>query len=316
MPAAAAPPPLVAFAGDAAGTYDLYVVRLDGSGLRRITDGPAADTSPSWSPDGTRIVFWSTLAGTSQLTVVDQDGRNRRELPVNTQPDGPHHVFPPAWSPDGRWLLFESNRDAPPAESRSDLYAIRPDGTGLRRVTADGVLTAAPSWSPDGRRILYSQQFGDPSSPFPDLYARAFAGGPVERLTSDAFHDWHARWSPDGRSLAWTSNRDPAGDRAAPFRVHVRGRSGDVRLVTPTASPATAESPAWTPDGRSLVYVLDPDGPLTVSVGYFGGTDLRVVPGGPMPGRLRVVGIDGRGDRALTAGDSNAITPAVQPRRR
>lgn len=312
VPAAAAPAaPLVAFASDAAGTYDLYVVRLDGSGLRRVTEGPEADTAPSWSPDGRRLVFWSHLAGTSRLTVVDVDGRNRRELPVATQPDGPHRVFPPAWSPDGRWVLFESNRDAPPAAAQTDLYVVRPDGGDLRRLTSDAVLTAAPSWSRDGRSILYSQQFGDPSSPFPDLYSRGLAGGPVRRLTSDAFHDWHARWSPDGRSLAWTSNRNPAGERGAPFRVHVRTGSGAIRLVTPTTGAATAESPAWTPDGRSIVYVLDPDGPTGASAGYFGGTDLRVVPGGPLPGRLRVVGADGRGDRAVTTGSANEVTPAV-----
>lgn len=314
-PVHAASPALVAFASDASGTYDLYVVRLDGSGLRRLTDGPQTDTSPAWSPDGRRLVFWSHLAGTSQLSVVDVDGRNRRELAVNTQPDTLHRVFPPAWSPDGRWIVFESNRDAPPGATQTDLYVVRPDGTGLRRITADRVLTAAPSWSPDGRKVVYSQQFGTDSQ-FPEIFERpaADSGARARRLTSDVFHDWDATWSPDGRSLAWMSNRTASGAAGTAFRIHVRTGSGRIRLVTPTTGNATAQSPSWTPDGASLVFSKDPDGPMSVSVGYFGGTDVRVVPGGPAPARLHVIAVDGRHERPLTQATSNAITPAVQPR--
>ena len=309
--AAAAPAPLVAFACDTSGSYDLFVMRLDGSGLTQVTDGPRADTGPAWSPDGTRVAFWSTLLGRSELTVVDLASGVRRTLPVDVQVDGPHRLFPPDWSPDGRWVVFESNRDGSPTEARTDLYLIRPDGSDLRRLTADDALTAAPSWTPDGRKVLFSRQFGGADgTSFPELFVRTADGRSEERLTSDEWHDWDATVAPAGGSIAFTSNRGgPAGGTT--FRIHLRHPRGAIRPITAGAERSAAFSPSWTPDGRSIVYAYDPDGSLEPSVGYFGGADLRIVPPGPAPSRIHVARVDGSADRALTDGSASCVTPDV-----
>lgn len=301
------PSPYVAFASNEAGTFDLYLVRLDGSGRRRVTDGPAEETSPSWSPDGRRLAFWSKTGGTTDLAVLDLRTGAVRLLGVSDRPDGAHHLFAPSWSPRGDWIVFESNRGTTPGvEAYTELYLVRPDGTGLRRLTSDRVLDAAPSWHPDGRSFVFSQQGG--AHRFPELY-RQWLDGRRARLTSDAAHDWEGRWSPDGRWLAFTSTRTTGS-----FGIHVRRPDGRVLALAGPAAPATAMSASWAPDGRALVYSFDPDGGTDPSVGYFGGTDLRVLLPGPRPSELRVVGVADRRDRVLLTSSGSLVTPSVAPR--
>jgi TolB protein len=302
---AARPSPYVAFASNEAGSFDLYLVRLDGTGARRLTDGPADETSPAWSPDGRRLAFWSRTAGTSDLAVLDLGSGGVHLLHVATGPDNLHHVFAPSWSPRGDRILFESNRAG---DGSSELYVVRPDGSGLARLTHDGVLDAAPSWHPDGRSFVFSQQGGAGATRFPELFRQWLDGRRVQ-LTRDQAHDWEGRWSPDGRSLAFTSNR-----AGGTFGIHLRRADGRVSAVVAPAAPATGMSASWTPDGRSLVYAYDPDGGTDPSVGYFGGTDVRVIAPGLLPSELHVVSTVDRRDRVLRRSAwASLVTPAVAP---
>lgn len=117
--------------------FDLYTVRPDGSELEQLTDDEVAEHEPSWSPDGTRIVFAMGASYFQDVFVMSADGSDIRRLT-----DWEGLDFLPVWSPDGRWIAFVSDRDATPAEQEANrsgevlytglsLYMMRTDGSDI-----------------------------------------------------------------------------------------------------------------------------------------------------------------------------------------
>ena len=77
----------IAFASDRDGNYEIYVMDTDGRNQRRLTENPAHDLQPSWSPDGEHIAFVSDRDGNQEIYVMDADGKNQRRLTRNGSPD-------------------------------------------------------------------------------------------------------------------------------------------------------------------------------------------------------------------------------------
>lgn len=120
-----------------------------GGMLRRLTHSVTTDTSPAWSPDGTRIAFVSDRTGNGDIYIVDIDGGNLQQVTSNPGPD----AFP-AWSPDGTELLFTSNRN-----KVVDLYAVHLESGEERQITDDARSEGWAAWSPNGRTIVFSGEF-------------------------------------------------------------------------------------------------------------------------------------------------------------
>lgn len=138
---------------------DIYSMAADGSDIRRHTDCQAVCTYPAPSPDGRSVAHRKTL-GSAGLSWAQQSSPRNSEVFV-TALDGsgstnlsnsPAYDGWPTWSPDGRWLVFASNRDQLP--NVGQIYAIRPDGSGLKRLT-EGLSKAQPTLSSDGKQLYF-----------------------------------------------------------------------------------------------------------------------------------------------------------------
>jgi hypothetical protein len=122
-------------------TYDateLFLLNVESGELRRLTFNTYRDDSPSFAPDGERLVFTSAQDGYNRLHILHIPTGERYRL--TDQAFG----YVPAWSPDGRWIAFASNHE----DHDQEIYIIQADGTGLRRVTVNEADDEHPVWIP------------------------------------------------------------------------------------------------------------------------------------------------------------------------
>lgn len=125
-------------------TDDQYMMNFDRTNLRKIVASKADYREPSWSPDGSKIVFVGD-SPSPDLFVIDLQNGTLMSLTNNDFPEA--H---PVWSPDGSKIVFASRR-----EFDWDIYVINIDGTGLTQLTKNYRDDIEPSWSPDGLSIAY-----------------------------------------------------------------------------------------------------------------------------------------------------------------
>lgn len=219
---------LIVFTRQLAPKYTLlYVVRPDGTGLRRLPSAPdTIDSDPAWTPDGKRIVFVSVRSGLPDgLYVRGLTGPSARRLTLWPQPAG---AFSPAVSRDGKLVAF--TRAALDRSSEPELWQVNLDGSKLRRLTYTKGREASPDFDPTAqRRVIYYERDGR-------IYALGFRK-PVARGTQPAR-------TPG--LLAFVRNGG----------VYVTNGGTPVRI-------ATGSTPAWSPDGSRLVYA-GADGLYTV----------------------------------------------------
>jgi TolB protein len=248
--AAAPRPGELAFVRGEGSATEIYVVRADGSRLRRLTKNGFSDFAPIWSPDGRRILFVSNRDGDDELYVMDANGANVRQLTRNRRQD-----LTPQWSPDGTLIAFASDRNRP---GQPEIWVMRADGGGARRLVATvdhptwQDLQYSPAWSPDGRRLIFSMTAADSN---PELYGVAVDGSGLTRLTRTAggseVHgdDTMPDWSADGKAIVFVSNRER--------------RSSDLWTMRPDGSgqrplmrrPRTDDwNPRLSSDGRTLAF--------------------------------------------------------------
>jgi TolB protein len=134
----------IAFSSDRAGRPMIFIMGIDGSGVRRITFAGKYNASPSWSPDGKTLAFAGFDKDHFDIFTIGADGTGLKRLTDARKASGkPSDNESPSWSPDGRNILFNSNRTG-----HQQLYIISPDGTNERRVTQDNTNWEKPKWSP------------------------------------------------------------------------------------------------------------------------------------------------------------------------
>jgi Tol biopolymer transport system component len=253
--APAAEPHLV-FQSNHEGSFQIYTMNSDGTGLRRLTDGPAVNVRPVWSPDGRRIAFASNRAGAFDVWVMDADGGNPRNLTSHPATD----AFP-FWSPDGRHIAFQSNRYG----NSLEIVVMSSDGADVRQLTEHMEWNVQPRWSPDGRRIAFVSTRGG----WGQIFLMNANGSGQRALTVEGVNQLPS-WSPDGQYMAVQAMRamDMRGDTSIAQIYVMRADGADQTNIS--RSGVNDTWPAWSRTGqvyfvsirtgRRELWVMNSDG--------------------------------------------------------
>ena len=191
------------FDSDRTGVFQVYTMHADGSDIDKITHMRGFTGQPSWSPDGSRIVFAHSPTGNPPFNVytMGADGG-----PIHRVTHSAVDEEVPKYSPDGRWIVFSTF----PQTGAPALYLVRADGSHRHRLTPPRLHAFDGDWSPDGRRIVAATNADLPDSQVFTIRRdgtdiRLITGGPTGQ------NDVYATYSPDGRKIAFARGLPPGG---------------------------------------------------------------------------------------------------------
>jgi dipeptidyl aminopeptidase/acylaminoacyl peptidase len=229
------------------GRNDLWLVNVDGTGLRRLTTHPAGDTEPRWSPDGKTIWFISSRSDSSQVWKISPDGGEAEQVTRE-----PLDVSALVISPDGTRIAFamEVFPGTDPAETkkRLDEQAAK-KATG--RIYERLFIRHWDTWK-DGRRS--------------HVFVMSVTGGPAIDVMKDMDADSPSKpfggaeeitFTPDGKSVVFTA-RDAGREEAwsTDLNLFLAPADGSARPRPLTAANrATDTHPVFSPDGKTLAYL-------------------------------------------------------------
>lgn len=211
---------------------DIFMMNSDGTNQTNITNNGANNSSPNYSPDGSKIIFSTNRDGNNEIYRMNADGSNPMRLTNNAASD-----TSPYYSPDGAFIIFVSDRDG-----NNEIYKMNADGSNPVRLTNDPANNFSPAISPNGQKIIFVT---DPGGLNPrNLFTINADGTNLQPLPVGGFYN-RPSYSPDGAKIVfvygndvttqtiWTANVDGTNRTQAAF-----GRS----------------SPAYSPDGTKVVH--------------------------------------------------------------
>ena len=213
---------------------EIYFVRADGSGQRRVTRNAYVDSLGGWAPDATKMLVHRTVlppdVGNNALIVMNADGTHERRLLLDREDPSDDDFGAAEWTPDSKRVVVEINYEIYSVNLRSgdrrklttcrrpcasypavgpdgriayvdvnaDIYVMNADGSGgtsdRRSVESRGI-----TWSPNGRKLLYAA----PQSAGSDIFVVSADGTGLRNLTHSQTDQYDATWSPDSRKIAF-----------------------------------------------------------------------------------------------------------------
>jgi Tol biopolymer transport system component len=223
------------------------------------------NVSPSVSPDGKYVAFVSSLnLFTNDVYIADaHTGEIIKRLGgANSDPHFDAISFINSsgdWSPDATRFAFVVY-----ADGNNEIAVFNTNSADVeRRIKVPNVgAISSVSWSPDGNTLAIAGQHGGIS----DLFLLDMKSGTLKQLTNDRYADIQPTWSPDGRTLAFATDRGQQTDfnlmRFSPLQIAtIDVASGQIGVVfSPFPQAVHNVNPQWTPDGKDILFISDPDG--------------------------------------------------------
>ena len=258
-----------------------YVMHVNGSGVKRVSNGNGKTTCGWFLPDGKRLFFGSSHAHDSlcpprpdpsagyvwrldqfDIYTVNRDGTDLRRL-TNYNVYTAEGVL----SPDGKTIVFTSLKDGD-----LEIYTMNVDGTDVKRLTTTPGYDGGPWWSPDGKRIVYRAHHPSDSAQLAEyrallarrmirpsrveLFVMNADGSDQRQVTALGGANFGPSWSPDGTKIIFSSNH--VAPRSGNFDLYLvdasTSKAGHDQVEQITFSPVFDGFPTFSPDGKTLVW--------------------------------------------------------------
>ncbi len=261
------------------GSSDIIRVNADGSNRLNLTDSPASEFYPIFTPDGEQLVYWtlynSPFDDLSGLYIMNADGTGRRCIMKGIQFFGLYEL-----SPDGSMVAM---RGTLPGDTDRHIYVINIDGSNPRPISSTEVESLGNMrFSPDASQVIFDGILESNPNEDLDIFVVDVMGQNQMRLTSDENDEQQAQYTPDGEKIIYKRKGTDGG-------LYIMNADGSDQQFLLQDSAAFADFDI-SPDGTSIVYHFFPNG--------IGDID-----------RIEIADIDGSNIRVLVEGlDANSLS--------
>ena len=224
---------------------DIFVIKADGTGLKKITGDDTNEFYSSWSKGGKRVLFSQIIKDSkdSNLFTVKKDGTDLVQLTKDTKRNST-----PAFSPDGKKIAFISTRDG----DKYQIYVMNADGSNVKRLTTDSSIAYFnPMFSPDGKRIVYYSEKGDRHD---QIWTMNADGSNQTLLTGGIGHNIFPAFSHDGKKIIFSSSNREGGNTSYVDGSYVYVMNADGSNLTKLGNIKSFFA-RFSPNGKKIAYI-------------------------------------------------------------